>query len=217
VLLFALVLPASADDSAPAIVQPTATVTMASPPAFDPVGSILGIFGLRQDIHATQAEDRNLSQDIQANQQEIHQNWWDNVDIFSNILSNWGVIHTDQQADLANRSANLADRQDIQSDRVDMKNDPGNRSAYQEQIATEKADIQQNLQDINATHGQIQDERDANHQDWATMSQNWQQDQTLRQEDNATHQQIQDNREQIRDDRQQIRNDRGSAGSTGSS
>jgi hypothetical protein len=214
VLLFALVLPASADNSAPAIVQPTATVTMASPPSFDPFGSILGIFGLRQDIHTLQNTDRNLSQDIQANQQEIHQNWWDNLNIFSNIMNNWGVIHTDQQVNLANRTANLEDRQDIQMDRMDMKNDPVNRSVYQDEIATQHSDIRQDWQDINATHDQIQDVRDANHQNWAAMNQNWQQNQILRREDNATHQVIQQNHEQIQDDRQQIRSDREGSGSS---
>ncbi|MGB9220936.1 hypothetical protein, partial [Methanoregula sp.] len=55
VLLIALVLPASADDASQVNVTPT--VTIATPPAFDPLGSIEGIFGLRHD-------DRNLTQDI---------------------------------------------------------------------------------------------------------------------------------------------------------
>jgi hypothetical protein len=207
VLLLALVLPAGADNTTLVTVQPTDNVTVASPPAFDPFGTIEGIFGLRH-------EDRNLTQDIRTNDQQIHQNWWDNFNIFGTILGNREAVRADQQADLANRSQDAGYREDIHADRQDMRNDSANQTADQQQIAAYRADISQNREDINATHADIHDERNASAGDWAAIHGNQQQDLSLRQDNNATRRDIAANREQIRDDRQQVRTDRGTPGSS---
>ncbi|MGB8220442.1 MAG: hypothetical protein WCE46_08690 [Methanoregula sp.] len=208
VLLIALVLPAGADDTAQVTtVAPTDNVTVASPPAFDPFGAIEGIIGLRH-------EDRNLTQDINANDQQIHQNWWDNINIFSSILGNREAVRSDQQADLANRTQDIGYREDIHAERQDMRNDSGNQSADQQQIAGYRADISQDRQDINTTHEDIRDERNASAEDRAVIHENQQQDLSLRQDNNATRQDIAANREQIRDDRQQVHTGRQGDGSS---
>ena len=93
VLLFALVLPVSADDASTVTVTPIATITSTPAPGFDPLGSLESILGLRH-------EDRNLTQDISANDQDIHQNWWDNLNIFQDILGNRATVREDQSTDL---------------------------------------------------------------------------------------------------------------------
>ena len=128
VLLFALVLPVSADDASTVTVTPIATITSTPAPGFDPLGSLESILGLRH-------EDRNLTQDISANDQDIHQNWWDNLNIFQDILGNRATVREDQSTDLANRSANLGYREDIHTDRQDIRNDSGNQTDEEQQIA----------------------------------------------------------------------------------
>ena len=207
-LLIALVFPAGADDTAQVTtVPPTDNATVASPPAFDPLSAIEGIIGLRH-------EDRNLTQDINTNDQQIDQNWWDNLNILSSILGKRETVRSEQQADLANQLQDIGYHEEIHVDRQDMRNDSGNQSADQQQIAGYRADISQDQQDINATHGDIRDERNASAEDWAAIHENQQQDLSLRQDNNATRQDIDANREQIRDDRPQVRTDRGTDGSS---
>ena len=192
VLLLALVLPASADDASQVTVTPTATII--SPPAFDPLGSLESILGLRH-------EDQNLTQNINANDQEIHQNWWDSLNIIQDILGNHATVSSDQAADLENRSANIGYREDIHADQQDIRNDSGNQTAEEQQIASDRADIHQDWQGNAATHQDIQDERNASQQDWSQINANRQDDASLRQDNGADREQIQDNRQQIRDDR----------------
>ena len=215
ILLFALALPASADGTTQVTVKPTDTITAAVTPAFDPVGAIEGIFGLRHDIRTLQTEDRNLTNDIGANRQEIHQNWWDNLNIFGSIFKNRETIRSDQAADFANRTDNIGYREDIHAGREDMRNDPGNRTADLQQIGSDRAGIQKDGQNIADNHGDIADERNATREDRAVIRKNRQQDLTLRQENNATHQEINTNREQIHADRQQIQKERENTSSAG--
>jgi hypothetical protein len=106
VLLIALVLPAGADDTIQVTTVPrTDNITVASPAAFDPLGAIESIIGL-------QHEDRNLTQDINANDQQIHQNWWDNLNIFSSILGNREAVRSDQQHLAGYRADISQNRQD---------------------------------------------------------------------------------------------------------
>jgi hypothetical protein len=217
VLLFALALPAWADDSVPATVQPTATVSPADSPSFDPVGSFMGIIGLRQDIRARQAEDRNLSQDIQANQEEIHQNWWENIGLFKNILGNRETVRSAQQDELANRQESLGLRQDIQNTRLDVKNNPDNKTVDLQQIAGDKDTLHGNWQENNATHSTIHEERNLSRQNWSAVHTIVLEDVTLRKEDNSTRGEIHTNREQIARDRQQIRSGMKNGSSAGSS
>ena len=193
VLLLALVLPAGADDTSQVTVTPTATIAAAQP-SFDPFGSFLGIIGLRH-------EDQNLTQDIHANDQEIHQNWWDSLNIFQNILGNRATVRSDQEADLANRTENIGYREDIHADRIDIRNDTGNKTEEEQQIVQYHSDIHQDWQDINATHQDIHEERNASAQDWSDINANHQQDITLRQTNGADWEQVHDNRQQIREDR----------------
>jgi hypothetical protein len=217
VLLFALAIPAWADDSVHATVQTTATVSPADSPSFDPVGSFMGVLGLRQDIRARQAEDRNLSQDIQANKQEIHTNWWENIGIFKNILGNRETVRSAQQDELANRQENLDLRQDIQNIRLDIENNPDNKTVDLQQIAGDKNTIHGKWQENNATHSTIHEERNLSRQNWSAVHTIVQEDVTLRKEDNATRGEIHTNREQIALDRQQIRSERKNGSSAGSS
>jgi hypothetical protein len=217
VLLIALALPAMADDSAPAAVQPPATVSPADSASFDPAGSFMGLLGLRQDIRARQAEDRNLSQDIQANQEEIHTNWWENIGIFKNILGNRETVRSARQDELANRQENIGLRQDIQDARLDIKNNPDNKTVDLQQIAGDKNTLHGNWQENNATHSTIHEERDLSRQNWSAVHTIVQEDITLRNEDNVSRGEIQTNREQIARDRQQIRNERKNGSSAGSS
>ena len=207
-LILALALPALADDSAQPLVQPSASIAPADTSGFDPVGPVLGFLGLRHDIHSLQGEDRNLSQDVNANRQEIHQNWWDNLGIFNNILGNRETVRSDQQADLADRQANLGLRQDIRNEQIDIKDNPDNKTADLQQIAGDRGTIRGNWQEINTTHSEIHDERNLSRGDWADIHANNQADGTLRQENNATRGEIRANHEQIQDDREQIRDGR---------
>ncbi len=163
-------------------------------PGFDPLGSLESILGLRHD-------DRNLTQNISANDKDIDQNWWDNLDIFQDILGNRATVRDDQSADLANRSTNIGYREDIHTDRQDIRNDSGNRTAEEQQIAADRGDIHQDWQGNAAIHQDIHNERNASEQDWTQINANWQQDASLRQNNSADREQIQDNRQQIRDDR----------------
>ncbi len=220
VLMLAVAIPAiaAADDAQVTVtptdtIAPVDTVAPAAAPGFDPLGSLAGIFGLRQDIHADRASDKNLTEGIQDNRQEIHQNWWDNFNIFKNILGNREQVRSDQALDLSNRTADNGLRQDIHTDRVDLRQDPGNASAYRADIGTSRGDIQDNRQDIALNHEDIHDERNASQQDRAAIQETRQTDIQLRQTNAASWQDVHQNREDIRTDRQDIRNDRGAKGS----
>jgi hypothetical protein len=216
VLLIALAIPAWADDSAPVIVQPPSTITAADSPSADPVVSILGIFGLRHDIHVRQAENRNLSQEINASRDAIHENWWDNIGIFKDILGNRESIRAGQQAELENRTANIGLRQEIHAARTDLKENPANRTVDLQQIAGDKDALRGNWQEINATHSEIHADRTLSRENWSAIHTNNQEDVALRQENNATREAIHTNHELIQEDRRQIRDERknGSAGSS---
>ena len=213
-ILLAVAIPSiAAADDAQATVTPTDTIAPATTPGFDPLGSIAGIFGLRQDIRADRAANANLTEGIRDNRQEIHQNWWDNLNIFRNILGNREQVRNDQALELANRSADNGLRQDIHTDRVDIHQDPGNASAYRAEINADRADIHQNLENIALTHGDIKDERNASQQDRATIHETRATDIQLRQTNNASWQEVRQNTADIRADRQQIHAGRGDKGS----
>ncbi len=216
VLLIALAIPAWADDSAPVTVQPPAAITAADSPSDDPVGSILGIFGLRHDIRARQAENRNLSQEINASREAIHENWWDNIGIFQNILGNRETIWAGQLAELENRAENMGLRQEIHTVRTDLKENPANRTDDLQQIAGDKDALRGNWQEMNETHSEIHDERNLSRENWSAIRTNNQEDASLREENNATREAIHTNHELIQEDRRQIRDERknGSAGSS---
>lgn len=212
--MLALAIPAiAAADDAQATVTPTDTIAPAASPGFDPLGTLAGIFGLRQDIHADRADNANLTEGIQDNRQDIHQNWWDNFNIFGMILGNRGQVKTDQALDLANRSADNGLRQDIHADRTDLRQDPGNATTYRADINASREDLQSDRDNIALNHEDIHDERNASQQDWSTIQQTRQDDETLRQANNASWQDVHQNNVDIRNDRQQIRNDRGQGSS----
>jgi len=196
---------AAAEDPALTGIQPTASVAGADPAAPDPVGSLMGFLGLRHDIHARQAEDRNLSQDLRENQQEIHRNWWENIGLFENILGNRDAARPARQEELAIRQENLGLHEEIRDIRLDMQNNPGNMTAGCEQIADDRETIKENWQEINATHSTIQTGRNLSRENWSVIRTNNQEDITLRQENNMTREQIHTNRIQNQEDRRQIR------------
>lgn len=216
-LVLALAVPVMADESAPADAMVTTSVPQAESPAFDPVGSFMGMLSLRQEIRERQAENRNLSQDIRENQQEIHGNWWENTALFENILGNREAARSAQQDELALRRENLGHREEIRNTRLDMQDNPDNRSAGREEIAADKDVIRQNWQEINATRSIIHDQRNLIRENRSVIRQNNQEDIDLRQENNVSWSEIRTNHEQNREDRQQIRNISRNGSSGGSS
>lgn len=207
-LILALAFPALADDPARPVEQASATITPSDSPGFDPIGSVMGALGLRHDIRSLQSGDRNLSQDISANQQEIHQNWWDNIGFFTTILGNRETVRNDQQSELADRQENFGLREEIRNARLDVKNNPENKTADLQQIGGDKGTIRGNWQEINTTHSNIHAERNLSKENWSSIHANNQADVTLREENNATRSEIHVNHIQIQDDRQQIRDGR---------
>ena len=150
-----------AADDAQVNVTPTATITPAPAPGFDPLGSLFGIFGLRQDIHADRAADANLTTGIRDNRQDTHQNWWDNINLFQNIAGDIYQVKTDLALDLSNRTEDNQLQQQIHEDRVDMHQNPDNASTYQADISANRAEIQLNRENITLNNQNIQDEQNA--------------------------------------------------------
>jgi hypothetical protein len=192
-------------------VNGTPAYNFTAPPAqgFDPLGSIFGLFGLRQDIHTDRAADANLTAGIQDNRQEIQQNWWNNLNIVQSIGSDISQIKTDLGLDRSNRTEDNQLQQQVQEDRVDMHLNPGNASSYQADISADRAELQLNRENITLNNQNIRDDQIAVQQERADFRENRQDNRQVWQRNNASWQQVNQNRAEIRNDRQDIRNDRG--------
>jgi hypothetical protein len=218
-IMLALMLPATAAaDEAPVMpndtitpadsTPPAYTVTPPESPAYDPLGSLAGFFGLRQDIHAKRLANANLSEGLQDNRQEIHGNWWDNYNLFGSILQNREQVRTDQQLGLENRTENAGLRQQIHEDIANMQKDRANASVYRADINASKDELKQNREDLSLIHGDVKDTRNASQESRATVRENRQEDISLRQTNNATRQEIHQNVAGIHTDREQLRHER---------
>lgn len=216
-LILALAVPVLAEDPAQADATQTTEVTQADSPASDPLGSFLGFFGIRHDIRERQEENRNLSQDLQTTQQEIHENWWENIGVFNNLLGNRQTVRSAQQDELALRQENLGLRENMRNTRLDIKENPENKTAGLEQIAGNRETLHTNWQEINATHDSIEAARNLSLENRSVIHENNLEDLALRQENNATREAIYTNRVQNQQDRQLIRNERKNGSTAGSS
>jgi hypothetical protein len=192
---------------------PTDTVAPNETPGTDPVDPIGGFFGWRHDMPAEKAANANLTGGIQDNRQEIHRNWWDNLNIWEKIFAHREDVRSDQQLDLANRTANAELRRGILEARLGIREDPANASVYRSEINESRDDIKLNKENISLNHHDIQEERNATQLDRTTIRETRQDDLQIRKENNASRQEVKQNKADIRSDRQQIRSERGNKGS----
>jgi hypothetical protein len=189
-------------------ITPADTVVTPESPGPDPLGSLAGFFGLRQDIHANRLENANLSAGVRDNRQEIHKNWWDNYNIFGSILVNREQVRADQQLGLETRTENTAVHQQIHEDIANLHQDRNNASVYLADINAGRDELKQNREDQALIHQDVKDLRNATRQNRTVIRENRQEDISLRQTNNATRQEIHQNAADIHADRDLIRSGR---------
>jgi hypothetical protein len=194
-----------AADNAQENITPTYTIAPAPAHGFDPVGSLYGIFGLRQDIRTDRTADANLTADIHDNRQDIHQNWWDNLNIVQNINNDVSQIKTDLALDHSDRTQDNQLQQQIHQDRVDIRQNPDNTSTYRADISGDRIELQLNRENITLNNENMKADQNAVQQDRADVRDNRQDTSQLRQDDHTIRQQVSQNRADIRTDRMNIR------------
>ncbi|MEN6443974.1 MAG: hypothetical protein ABFC71_09520 [Methanoregula sp.] len=198
VILLAFTIPAyaAADDNQTAV-PAEETVAPATGTGFDPFGTIAGIFGYRQEIRAEKSADANLTLPDQSAREEIHQNWWDSIPVIGDIIGNHQQVRSVQELNRANISENAASRQTIRTNQVNKYEDPGNSSAYQDEINESRIGIHENRQDLATNHQEIKVERNASVQDAAEIRDTHQENAGIRGV-NVSHQEVHENRQDVR-------------------
>jgi hypothetical protein len=194
-----------AADNVQANITPAYTIAPAPAHGFDPLGSLFGIFGLRQDIQTDRAADANLTTGIQDNRQDIHQTWWDNLNIVQNIDNDISQIKTDLAVDHSDRTEDTQLQQQIHQDRVDIHQNPDNASTYRADISEDRTELQLNRENVTLNNQNIKADQNAVQQDRADLRENRQDTSQLRQDDHTLGQQVSQNRTDIRTDRMDIR------------